>query len=230
MRPDAIDLASTIIHGSPSDVASWPATVAITDITMAPGANGGLSFTFTPALPASWDYHMPGWGDPASGDPGNVLYTVWACALVQGQWHAAAFIQMWRHRPSTGASLPSNWNNWAYAPDRWGSELVNYRPKAGDRMAFFVTAGNARDARDATSVRERSNVVTFDLNTSESGTMHFPADAPPVVPPVVPAPPAAPEAEDPFVALNAKLDAINAKLDRRYVATVFGTKVTFIPS
>src|SRR5579872_1455366 len=119
---DAFDLHAAIIHNSPSDVADWPIAAPITKLTMAPtGApNAGLSFEST-ALSQWPDYTPAGWGGP-------IEFTVWACASVEGGWHCAGFIQMWRGRPSTGAPMLTDWNrNWAYDANRWGA-LVDFVP------------------------------------------------------------------------------------------------------
>src|SRR2546430_3378088 len=96
---DMIDLHTATVHSSPMDIADWPATVRIVELELFPGGHprNGLNFTFD-RIPDTWDFHMPGWG--GANDPGNILYTVWALVRVGGQWHAAAFIQMWRGRPN----------------------------------------------------------------------------------------------------------------------------------
>ena len=59
---DAIDLSQVSVYNSPADIASWPATAAITQITMG-APNFGLSFEFTKK--DSWpDYTPPGWTGP----------------------------------------------------------------------------------------------------------------------------------------------------------------------
>ena len=63
-----------------------------------------------------------------------------------------------------------------------------YVPQAGDKMGFFVSAGNARGVNDVTSVRERSNVVTLTLPANDQGDFTFPASVDPVPVPV-PVPP-----------------------------------------
>lgn len=178
---DAIDLATAIVHASPADIASWPVTTALERITMRPGQDQGLSLRFS-ANQVWPDYTPPGWEGP-------IQYTVWAGAFVDGQWHIAGFIQMWRTRPSTGAPILAQWNSdWAYDANRWGA-MCGFRPKAGDKMAFFVSAGNARRGSagpegNVTSVRERSNVVLVELPAGDQGEFVFgEAAAPPPPPP-----------------------------------------------
>ena len=67
---DAIDLSSAEIVRGPKDVASWTPTVDITKLTMKPGEDKGQSFEA--AVPLTWDFHVPGWGDPAAGDDGKL--------------------------------------------------------------------------------------------------------------------------------------------------------------
>lgn len=189
MSTDAIDLAAAIVHTSPTDIASWPVTTALERITMRPGQDQGLSFRFS--ANAVWpDYTPPGWEGP-------IQYTVWAGVQVNGQWHIAGFIQMWRNRPSTGAPILAQWNSdWAYDVNRWGP-MCGFRPKMGDRMAFFVSAGNARRGSagpegNVTSVRERSNVVLVELPAGDQGDFTF-GESAAVVPPPPPTPqPASP--------------------------------------
>jgi len=188
MTPDAIDLSTVEIHNSPTDLATWPATVPITQLTMSPTA--GL--TFAADVPLSWDYHVPGWGNPTAGDDGNILYTVWPIVQVDGRWHGSGIIQMWKRRPATGAPILTEWRNWAYARDRWGA-MVDYVPKVGDEIGFLLTAGNARNERGVTSKRERTNVVTVRLPAGDSGIFRFLTDGsggvseppPPPPPPLV---------------------------------------------
>ena len=56
--------------------------------------------------------------------------------------------------------------------------MVDYRPRAGDKMLFFLSAGNARKGSagpeaDVTSVRERSNVVMVTLPAGDDGMFAF---------------------------------------------------------
>ena len=199
MIADAIDLATVQIHNSPRDLAEWTPTVAITQLTMHPGA--GLSFLAD--VPLTWDYHIPGWGNPTAGDDGNILYTVWALVQINGRWHGSGFIQMWKGRPSTGAPILTEWRNWAYARDRWG-EMVDYVPKVGDEIGFVLSAGNARKERAVTSRRERSNVIAVRLPANDAGVFRFGehAVAPPASSPA--SPPASPPAPEVPASLSSR--------------------------
>jgi hypothetical protein len=180
-----MELRDAIVHSAPADIADWPETIRIVGVHVRPGESGGFSLEFDTYPPDSWDYHMPGWGDLDKGgtDPGNVRYTVWAVIEIDGQLHAAGFIQMWKGRTSTGAPPLSGWQNWAYDTGRWGKRMhkhrhpatvmVNYQPKPGDQFGLLVSAGNARGESGVTSVRERSNMVVFPLPEGDMGDFGF---------------------------------------------------------
>ena len=160
---DQIDLSAAHVYNSPADVASWPVTASITQLTMT-SPNVGLTFDFT--TKNTWpDYTPPGWDGPLE-------YTVWAVVKINGQWYTSGFIQMWRGRASTGAPIISDFaRNWAY-DSRWGP-MAGHQPVAGEQMGFFVTAGNARGVGTVTSVRERSNVVLVSLPANDNGVFTF---------------------------------------------------------
>ena len=187
--PDMIDLSMAVISNSPADIVSWPVTERIVTVSERPDGDplAGLSFTFDPTLPVAWEFLT----NPPATD--NFQYTVWACAPVP-IWSCSGFIQMWQGRSSTGAAIESDFHlNWAY-DSRWGA-LNGYLPKAGDVMAFFVSAGNARGVPGVSSVRERSNVVTVTLPIEDTGDWSFPLapQPPPIVTPPAPIVPPAPE-------------------------------------
>jgi hypothetical protein len=163
---DAIDLSQATVWNSPPDIASWPVTGAITQLTMQPGQSAGLSFVF-PQHNTWPNYTPPGWDGP-------IQYTVWAAVRINGQWHTSGIIQMWRERPSTGAPILTDFaRNWVY-DGRWGA-MANYQPQVGEQMGFFVSAGNARGVGTVTSVRERTNVVVVSLPANDIGVFAFPA-------------------------------------------------------
>lgn len=182
---DAIDLTAAVVVNAPADVADWPITVVITELRMnSAGPKDGVGFTTAPELPASWNCRPAGW-------TGDLQYTVWPVVKVNGQWVTSGIIQMWQGRPNTGAPILTDFHkNWAYAT-RWGG-LYDYQPQVGDRMGFFLTAGNARDERGVTSVRERSNVVVVNLPAHDDGVFTFAPDVVVQPPPPAPPPPAPP--------------------------------------
>lgn len=178
---DQIDLTDAIVHDSPQDIRSWPVTRQITGLSMRPTGSGqdGLSFSFDQPLPDSWKWLTGNGSD-------NFQYTVWAGCFIDGKWQIAGFIQMWAGRPSTGAPIITDFHkNWAYDALRWG-RMSDVLPKAGDKMAFFVSAGNARGQAGVTSVRERSNIVAVNLPEGDMGDFSFQVGV--QVPPPSPAP------------------------------------------
>lgn len=159
---DAINLGQVAVYNSPADIASWPATSAITQIRMDPSM--GLSFEFTKQN--VWPNPIP------PGFTGGIQYTVWAVVFINGRWHTSGFIEMWQGRPSTGAPILSDFaRNWAY-DGRWGP-MAGYQPRVGEQMGFFLSAGDARGRGEPTSVRERTNVVIIALPAGDSGVFRF---------------------------------------------------------
>lgn len=214
MNPDMVDLRVVTIESSPQDIADWPITRSITGLAMRPSSSkplDGLAFEFNEPLPEAWKYMIPNPEKP--GD--NWQYTIWAAAIVDGRAVGAGFIQMWQGRPNSGAPILTDFHtNWAYSA-RWGA-LNQYFPKAGDTMAFFVSAGNARDQKDVTSVRERSNVVVVQLPVGDIGVFAFPTSAPPPVdppPPPTPVPVPTPTPSTFEATVLTKLDALALQAD-----------------
>ncbi|HEY7291252.1 MAG TPA: VCBS repeat-containing protein [Vicinamibacterales bacterium] len=162
---DAINLSQATVYNSPTDVASWPVTHAITGLRLgSAGPNAGVTIT-SDALSVWPDYWPPGWSGP-------LQYTVWAVVNVNGHWYTSGFIQMWRGRGATGAPIISEFAlNWAY-DSRWGP-MAGHHPAPGELMGFFITAGNARGVGSVTSLRERSNVVLVSLPANDTGTFTF---------------------------------------------------------
>lgn len=172
---DAIDLSQAVVWDSPRDVASWAISSRVEGMTMRPEGSSGSGVALFFNSRSRWpDYTPPGWDGP-------IQYTIWAGVRINGVWHVAGFIQMWRDRVSTGAPLLSfgpgctinNFGcNWAY-DRRWGA-MAGYQPRAGEAMVFFATAGNARGVSTVTSVRERTNVVMVNLPANDNATFNFP--------------------------------------------------------
>jgi len=200
-------LAGVPVFNSPTDVASWPVTTTISEVTLSP--EQGISVVFD--AQGRWpDFTPPGWQGP-------IQYTLW---LVVPNVGASGFIQMWRGRPGSGAyetkSFFSDYNiNWAY-DGRWGA-LSAYHPKPGDSIGVFVTAGNARGVNGVTSARERSNVALITLPPNDRATFTFAPAAPTPTTPVATPPPPAPPAPAPLPNLSdpnvlAQLIALNAQV------------------
>ena len=163
---DAINLSQAIVYNSPADIASWPVTHKITQLTMEPTAGQNPGLSFQSSARSTWpDYTPPGWDGP-------IQYTVWAVVNVNGQWYMSGIIQMWRQRASTGAPLLTDFaRNWVY-DGRWGP-MQGHQPVVGEQMGFFLSAGNARGEGGVTSVRERTNVVMVSVPANDTGVFTF---------------------------------------------------------
>lgn len=194
MIPDAINLATVAIEGSPI-VTNWTPTVNIMALSM---ANDQMYFSLDHDPGDSWKW-MTGTGTD------NYQFTLWAVVQVNGQWLAQGFIQYWQGRPFIAPSVLTH-----FGPDGWAGHLTSpvtaYQPKPNDTMGFFITAGNARGVTSQTSVAERSNIIAITLPSSGVGNWTFTAPSP-TPPPVPPTPQPTP---DPVTldSLNTKVDAI----------------------
>jgi hypothetical protein len=163
---DQLNLSTATVTSGPRDVASWPATIAISQVRIDPTV--GVSMSFSPPAPEYWKVIL----DPSTGD--NFQYTAWMCAKPNGAWLCAAFVQMWQGRAGTGAApLTGYVNLWGSGGSATAGAFGNYVPSPGDPMAFFATAGNARGQGGATSVAERSNTVIINLPGGDSGVYSY---------------------------------------------------------
>jgi hypothetical protein len=170
---DQIDLHTVECIASPP-VADWPITVAITGVDM--DLHGGLTLSFDRPLPESWKFPF---NPENSAD--NVQFTVGA--VVQDRY-AASFVQMWQGRTMGDRSLPpilAGYQDWWGDPRHLWGPMSDYVPRAGDRVGFFVAAGNGRLTTAVTSVAERSNVVAVTLPPFDRGSFRF--DGAPIQPP-----------------------------------------------
>lgn len=184
---DMLHLDQVPIQRSPQDIASWPITLGIVGLNLHPSE--GLQFVFDHEPPDSWKFAS----NPENAAD-NIQFTVWAVVHVRGFWRAAGFIQMWQGRSMTDGSLPAIlahydlwWGVQASAMNIWS----DYVPQPGDTIGFLVSAGNARNFDQVTSVRERSQVVVINLPAGDGGAFTFPPSVQPV-PPVNPTPPSPP--------------------------------------
>ncbi len=150
--PTDFDLASATVLNSPSDVATWAETARITALDL--GADGVyIDFTRRDG-PGSWP-------DVPFITPGEDLqYTLWIVLYVDGRWYTSGCIQYWRGLDRNGGPPSGYAMNWYYDPGRW-RPMTGHQPAVGERVGFFVTAGNARNVTDHSGSRvfERSNVV-----------------------------------------------------------------------
>ncbi len=249
---DAFNVAEAQIVNSPSDIASWPVTAAITSLSF--GTDGQTRVEFS-------KHHGEGrWPDVIPpGFEGPIQFTLWLFVQIGGKWVGSGFQEFWESRKGTGSvddpDVPSVYNlHWYYA-ERW-SPIYNHGPiKTGEEIGFMVSSGDARDSKGPYSVRERSNVVV--VKATDNGTFVFDSsvDTPPATvpsaPPPIPAPgpdpvPPAPPVQGPkgdkgekgdkgdkgdpgqagaagaYGALEARIKALE---DRKYSIRVFGQTI-----
>jgi len=149
-----IDLSKAKVLNSPDDVATWAETAKITGFDM---DMNGVRIDFTKRDGGG------SWPDVPFGQPGDSLeYTLWIVIEINGQWYTSGCIQYWRGLDRNGGPPSGYAANWYYDPNRWGP-MTTHQPVVGERVGFFVTAGNARNVTDhsGSQVFERSNVITI---------------------------------------------------------------------
>jgi hypothetical protein len=148
---DGIDLHQVVVTGgSPSDVANWPITTAITAMDFGNGVRVDFDKKDGPnrwpdVTPAGWD--------------GPIQYTIWMVTNVGGQWYTSGGVEYWYGLDRSGGPASQFAYNWYYSAAVWGP-LANHQPGNGEQVGFFVTAGDAR-AKDVRAITERSNVVSM---------------------------------------------------------------------
>jgi hypothetical protein len=183
-QTDAISLAGATIERSAGDVASWPITTYITSLNL--GAdNCAVEFDKQDEWP---NVPIPGW------DGGSIQYTLWMVRIVNGQVYAGGGIEFWKGRVGGCGPAAKYVENWYY-DSSWGPLHDAGDLTPGERVGFFVTAGDAR-AKDVRSVTGRSAVVAVPWPGGSGGSFTFQPTAPPVITPVIvpPAPIVAPTA------------------------------------
>src|SRR5262245_8251885 len=146
---DALDFSTIQILQSPN-VRDWPVTTAITRIEFRPN-DFRVDFTKKDG-PGRWpDAVTPGWDGP-------LQYTIWV--VLPNQKLTCGCIQMWHGKEEhQGIGVGGPFSK--AAQDWWFrvGPMASIQPQPGDRVGFFVTAGDARLRNDPTSVHERSNIV-----------------------------------------------------------------------
>lgn len=154
-----------------TDVSSWAETARITKIELLPDNmtiehNRGDWPEVTP----------PGWDGP-------IQFTVFA-AVNDGSWVTAGGLEFWKGRTQTGDPIDHIMHDWySYEP-----RLAQHQINAGDRVCFFVTAGDLR-VKTLITVRERSQLACLTVPSSGVGVFTFegvvtPPPFPPLPPPV----------------------------------------------
>lgn len=215
MYSDMIDQTAVRLVNTFGDLLSWPVTLGITGVELAPGRGIVLHTEDTGRWP---DYHLD--NDPAAG---LSRFTLCAGFQVNGQWVMSGFFEFWAHgthdghlRTDSGAHpleiAPekgiNQWQaNWVYN-DSW-APLNQVVPQPNQLMALLVVAGDARMSKTRT-VNERSQIVTVPL--ALSGSWGFAAEPGTPEPPQPPTP--LPPPEPPPQDLSALIAAV-AELTRR---------------
>jgi hypothetical protein len=159
---DMIDMQSISIVGSP-DVRNWPATATIHVLDF---NSSGIAIDFTKKEGAGrWpDVLPPGWDGP-------LQYTVWMVVNHGGRWYSAGGVEFWHGLGRSGGPPSQFANNWYYNPQLW-APITYHQPAPGERVGFFVTAGDQR-AKDVHAVAERSNIVAISFPSDGGGYYPF---------------------------------------------------------
>lgn len=151
---DAIDLAAAILTLESPDVRGWPAQARITEFEIRPDGTIAINFTTRNGAGA--------WPFLAGPEGGEIQYTLWIGEQIAGAWYiAGAILCISRgvddNYVPTGPTLAPGQiaHNWVYFA---GAPLAGYQPLAGERVAWFVTAGVQRRG-DLHRVAARSNVI-----------------------------------------------------------------------
>ncbi len=163
---DMFNLSAATMYNSPTDLASWPITTALSSVSITPS---GFSVEFSKKDGAGrWpDVTPPGWS-------GGLQYTLGMCLNINGQWACSATIEFWNGLQESGGPPGQIARNWFYDPIRWGP-MTGHQPAVGETIGFFVCAGDCRNnvKGDLSPVRERSNVVLIQMPPNSGGVFRF---------------------------------------------------------
>jgi len=149
---DQINMSAASIYNSPTDLASWTVSTALTSVDI---RGDGISVQFSKKDgPGRWpDVTPPGWDGP-------LQFTLGMCLNIGGHWDCSALIEEWYGLDPAGGPPSQIGLNWFYDPQRWGP-MTGHQPAAGETIGIFVCEGDCRNNTQGTSspLRERSNVV-----------------------------------------------------------------------
>jgi hypothetical protein len=162
-----------------------------TSVTLVDVGLGGTNLTFDKKDgPNRWpDNVTPGW-------TGALQYSLGLCLNIGGSWTCSAPIENWYRRQDGSGPIQQQSNtctaghgqvqcNWFY-DGRW-APLNSHQPAPGEQVGIFVVAGDARN--DYNPVRERSNIVLFNLpGEGQTAQFTYAPSAPQPVPVPTPAP------------------------------------------
>ena len=145
-------MSAAQIYNSPTDLASWNVSTAITSVNI---GGGGISVQFSKKDGSGrWpDVTPPGWTGPLE-------YTLGMCLNIGGQWDCSAVVQAWNGADPLGGPPSQIGLNWFYDPIRWGP-MTGHQPASGETIGIFVCEGDCRNNTkgDLSPLRERSNIV-----------------------------------------------------------------------
>jgi hypothetical protein len=155
---DAFEMSRAVQHRGPA-FTSWPVTTQITRLEFrATGVH--VEFSKRDGDGRWPDVTPPGWQGP-------LQFCLGIAMLIDGAWHVTAPIQFWFGLDGSGGNVGDSrardngitgtiHGDWCYSGE-WGP--MQRQPAPGERVGFFVVAGNVRGVDDVVSVCERSNVV-----------------------------------------------------------------------
>jgi hypothetical protein len=163
---DGINMSQATILNSPFDLASWPATGAISLLDLRPS---GVHIEFTKQDgPDRWpDVVPPGWA-------GSLQYTLGMCLNINSRWYCSAVVEYWHGLDAAGGAPNDYAMNWFYSPERW-APMTGHQPAVGETIGFFACAGDCRNntAGSLSPVKERTNIVLVPMPGSGGATFRF---------------------------------------------------------
>ena len=182
-----IPIAQAKFVGPGGDLATFSQTTSVTQVAV--GLNGtNISFDKKDG-PNRWpDNITPGWS-------GSLQYSIGLCENLNG-WTCSAPIEVWYGRQDATGPIQNQDLTCAaghgqiqcnfYYDNRW-QPLNGHAPSPGEQLGVFVVAGDARN--NYNPVKERSNLVLFNLpNPGETKVFNYS----PVTPQPSPTPPTPP--------------------------------------
>ena len=139
---DQINMSAAAIYNSPTDLAGWTVSTAITSVNI---GGDGISVQFSKKDgPGRWpDVTPPGWNGPLE-------YTLGMCLNIGGQWDCSAVIEIWNGLDPAGGPPSQIGQNWFYDPLRWGP-MTGHQPAPGETVGIFVCEGDCRNNTKGTS-------------------------------------------------------------------------------